>query len=74
MSGSFSDGPFAPDTPMPARERISLSVDEATAIVSAAFAEDHDVATLDTAIKRLGDFVDAGLGLRVADEVGGRET
>jgi hypothetical protein len=40
----------------------ALSLDEATAVVAAAFSEDHDSATLDAAIKRLGDWVDASVG------------
>lgn len=53
----------APDTPMPKQTRVCLSADEATAVVSAAFGEDHDAPTFDRAIKRLGDFVDHSLGL-----------
>ncbi len=43
------------------RECPELSVEEATAFVSAALSEDHDSASLDRAIKRLGDWVDAQL-------------
>lgn len=39
----------------------ALSLDEATAVVAAAFSEDHDSADLDAAIKRLGEWVDAEL-------------
>jgi hypothetical protein len=42
-------------------ESPRLGVEEATAIVSAAFSEDHDSGSLDRAIKRLGDWVDAQL-------------
>jgi hypothetical protein len=42
---------------------LALTLAEATAIVSAAFSEDHDRKTFDAAIKRLGDAVDASLGL-----------
>lgn len=45
------------------RSRITLTLDEATAVCSAAFAEDHDVATFDSAIKRLGDWIDSQFGL-----------
>lgn len=41
-----------------------LSSEEATAIVSAAFGEDHDLASLDAALKRLGEWVDSQLGLQ----------
>ncbi len=40
-----------------------LTVDEASAVVAAAFAEDHDSRVFDAVIKRLGDWVDADLGL-----------
>ena len=40
-----------------------LTLDEAHAMVSAAFTEDHDTDVLTAALKRLGDWVDRELGL-----------
>lgn len=42
---------------------LILSLEEATAIVSAAYCEDHDARTYGMVLKRLGDAVDASLGL-----------
>jgi hypothetical protein len=39
-----------------------LTVDEASAVVAASFAEDHDPDVFEAAIKRLGDWVDGELG------------
>jgi hypothetical protein len=39
-----------------------LTVDEASAVVAASFAEDHDARVLEATIKRLGDWVDEQVG------------
>lgn len=44
-----------------------LTLDEAITIVSAAFAEDHDSATFDAVLKRLGDWVDDETGAKAAN-------
>lgn len=69
-SNQFTDEGFAPDTPMPERRRKpnELSVDEASAVVAASFQEDHDSDVFETAIKRLGDWVDVSLGLHSASK------
>lgn len=49
-----------------------LTTEEATALVSAAFGEDHDGKTLDAVVKRLGDWVDQEVGaLHEGGEAGG---
>lgn len=51
------------DFKLPDVPPITLSLEEATALVSAAHHEDHNYANFDAAIKRLGDWIDFSLAL-----------
>lgn len=67
------DSPKVPEWPN------ILTLDEAIAVVSAAFAEDRHGPTFDAVVKRLGDWVDDETGARAAsaqaaiEQVGGGE-